>query len=53
MGRYYYNDQSNQNLTDQIMKVIMSAKKYIKLSSFLMQDKRVVDALEKVSTSGQ
>ena len=53
MGRYYYNDQSNQNLTDQIMKVIMSAKKYIKLSSFLMQDKRVVDALKKVSTSGQ
>ncbi len=53
MGNYYYNDNSKQYLTEQILYTIRYAVRYIKISSFLMQDKEIVDELCKASESGR
>ena len=53
MGNYYYNDKTKQHLTEQILHTIRYAVKYIKISSFLMQDKKVIDELCIASETGR
>ena len=53
MGNYYYNDKKKQHLTEQILYTIRYAVKYIKISSFLMQDKEIIDELCIASESGR
>lgn len=53
MGNYYYNDKTKQHLTEQILYTIRYAVKYIKISSFLMQDKEIIDELCIASETGR
>ena len=53
MGHYYINDRNRKELTDKILGFIRSAKKYIKLSSFIMEDLQVVSELCEVAGSGE
>lgn len=53
MGHYYINDRNRKELTDKILGFIRSAKKYIKLSSFIMEDHQVVSELCEVAGSGE
>lgn len=52
MGRYYINDGKRRELTDKILRIIRSAKSYIKISSFIMEDQMLVDELRKIAYSG-
>ena len=52
MGNYYINDKNRIELTEKILKIIRSAKKYVKLSSFIMEDYQVVSELCEVAESG-
>ena len=51
-GRYLVNQQNCYELTNQIKLMINGANTYIKICSFLMQDKEIVDLLIKKSLSG-
>lgn len=53
MGYYYINDKRRNELTDRLLQIISSAKSYIKISSFLMEDHKVVSELSKVAESGR
>ena len=53
MGQYYINDGKRMELTDKILEIIKSANNYIKISSFIMEDHKVVSELCKVSESGK
>ena len=53
MGRYYINDGHKKELTDNILNVIKSAKSYIKVSSFLMEDESIIKELRNVAYSGK
>lgn len=53
MGNYYINDANRRELTDRILEMIRTAKSYIKLSSFIMEDYQVVSELRKVAASGK
>ena len=53
MGKYYINDNSKSELTNQLMELISNSTQYIKISSFLMQDKEVINRLMEISSSGQ
>lgn len=53
MGHYYINDRNRKELTEKILGIIRSAKKYIKLSSFIMEDLQVVSELCEVAGSGE
>lgn len=53
MGQYYINDGNRLDLTDRILGIIKSAKRYIKLSSFIMEDYKVVSELCEVAASGK
>ena len=53
MGHYYINDRKRSELTDRILEIIRSATKYIKLSSFIMEDYQVVSELCDVAGSGE
>ncbi len=53
MGHYYINDANRRELTDRILDMIRTAKSYIKLSSFIMEDFQVVSELRKVAASGE
>ena len=53
MGYYYINDREKNELTDRLLQIISTAKSYIKISSFLMEDLKVVSELCKVAISGK
>jgi len=53
MGHYYINDANRRELTDKILDMIRTAKSYIKISSFIMEDYQVVTELRKVAASGK
>ena len=53
MGRYYINDGKRRQLTESILEMIRTAKSYIKISSFVMEDQMVVDELRHVAYSGK
>lgn len=53
MGRYYINDGKRKQLTESILEMIRTAKSYIKISSFVMEDQMVVDELRHVAYSGK
>ena len=53
MGRYYINDGKRRQLTESILEMIRTAKSYIKISSFVMEDQMVVDELRSVAYSGK
>lgn len=53
MKNYLYNDSSVQDLTQQIEALILSAKHYIKISSFLVQDYSIVKLLKQRALSGE
>lgn len=53
MGRYYINDAKRRQLTESILEMIRTAKSYIKISSFVMEDQMVVDELKSVASSGK
>ena len=53
MGCYYINDGKRRELTESILEMIRTAKGYIKISSFVMEDQMVVDELRSVAYSGK
>ena len=53
MGRYYINDGKRRQLTESILEMIRTAKSYIKISSFVMEDQMVVDELRSAAYSGK
>lgn len=53
MGNYYINKKGENNLTGHLKSLIASANSYIKICSFLIQDRDTVELLEKKSTSGE
>lgn len=53
MGCYYINDGKRKELTESILEMIRTAKSYIKISSFVMEDQMVVDELRSVAYSGK
>lgn len=53
MGRYYINDAKRRQLTESILEMIRTAKSYIKISSFVMEDQMVVDELKNAAKSGK
>lgn len=53
MGCYYINDGKRRELTESILEMIRTAKSYIKISSFVMEDQMVVDELRSVAYSGK
>jgi phosphatidylserine/phosphatidylglycerophosphate/cardiolipin synthase-like enzyme len=53
MGHYYINDANRRELTDKILDMIRTAKSYIKISSFIMEDYQVVTELCNLSASGK
>lgn len=53
MGQYYINDGKNMMLTENLIHIIKSAKRYIKVSSFIMEDKTIVSELCNVASTGK
>ena len=53
MGRYYINDGKRKQLTESILEMIRTAKSYIKISSFVMEDQMVVEELRHIAYSGK
>ena len=53
MGSYYINTKGKSNLTDHLRSLIASADSYIKICSFLMQDRDMVELLQKKSINGE
>jgi len=53
MGNFYINKRGHYNLTDHLKTLITGAHSYIKICSFLIQDKDIVEMLEKKSRSGE
>ena len=53
MGNYYINTKGKNNLTDYLKSLIASANTYIKICSFLMQDRDTVELLQNKSIKGE
>lgn len=51
--RYLINDEGQHSLTDGIRELITGAKKYVKISSFLMQDASISKMLKELASSGK
>ena len=51
--RYIINDSHQHTLTDCIKTLIKNTKKYIKISSFLMQDAEISEMLREIAISGK
>ncbi len=52
MGKYYINHSDCTDLTNQVKTLIAGATSYIKISSFLMKDRELVEMLKVVSKKG-
>lgn len=52
-GRYLINQGRQHSLTDSIKNLIKHTQKYIKISSFLMQDAAISDMLKELALSGK
>jgi phosphatidylserine/phosphatidylglycerophosphate/cardiolipin synthase-like enzyme len=53
MGNYYINTRGESKLTDHLKSLIASANSYIKICSFLMQDRDTVELLQEKSIKGE
>lgn len=51
--RYLVNGPDEQQLSEAIRCLLQKAEKYIKISSFLMQDVKIAEMLKKLSSSGK